>query len=225
MHELELQRDDDWCSDKIASKTSEFVSRILAPELEQSKVLISIDGLDGVGKTLIAKSLSDHIQSGIISIDDYIQTNNTGNYYKEIDFQRLSNDIKLALQAYCRVVVEGCLIRKILAETIDVPTTSVYVARTSRMRSNLQIEWYDESDLLFGDRTQTEFIKNEEDKILQYNTIVENSGLNSEHSSSNAEGSDSGLTLPMLRRENIEYHYEYSPHKKADILIKSFRLI
>lgn len=224
MHVIEFQRDDDWSDNTIASNASAFVSSILAPKLEQSEALISIDGLDGVGKTLIAKSLSVHINSGIVSIDDYILTRNTGHYFNEIDFQRISYDIKLLLQDYGKVVIEGCLIRKILAKAINMPTTNIYVVRQSRMRSDWQIEWYDEFDLLFGDKTQTEYIRHEKDQIQHYSTIFERSVLNTEHCSLDAEGSDSDPSLSKLHRENIDYHYEYSPHKNADILINSFRL-
>jgi len=184
-------------------KISRSVKSELLPMIPSGASLISIDGLDGVGKSTLAKIVAMGLGATLLQIDDYLLKNQNC-YLDALDFSSLQGDINSAE----RCVVEGCLVGEVLAQLSLESEFSVYVARTSKMLAQPGMDWVEERDLLFGAKDASIFVSEEEEDLKKWSSFFDASN-----------GTDE-IKLSGLRRELICYHICKQPHLKADVLIR-----
>src|SRR5205085_10926861 len=110
-----------------------------------------------------------------------------------------------------RVIVEGCAVLAALLKLELEPDFRIYVVRTVRMHAQPDMEWIDERDLLFGEKTADELIHEQEEQARRWAQAPSEFG-----------GGGSG-DLPNLVKELITYHCEFKPHRSADLIVKVVR--
>jgi len=77
------------------------------------KGIISIDGVDGVGKSTLASKIAKELRSPLIEIDTFVQEQR-GGYIDYIDYNRLNERIKKNIIENRLVILEGICIQQIL---------------------------------------------------------------------------------------------------------------
>jgi hypothetical protein len=183
------------------------VSQHVMPRLPALAGLISVDGLDGTGKTEIGGAIATLSDGRLIHIDDFLNEQQ-GQF---LDALRI-NELRHAVDADEPRVIEGCLVGVVLQKLGREADFKIYVARTGQMITDPQHEWCDEHELLFGTGAASDLIEKEEHYLRRFCE----SGLFG-MDSDNAE-------LPALRKELITYHRSFEPHLKADLIVKIVRL-
>lgn len=191
---------------EVAAQVRCFVQDVLTAYLPQSIRILSIDGMDGVGKSTIGRALASHLGAAFIDVDDFLDTGRDC-YFPAIRFQALKN----AVSAAGRLVVSGCLMDSVLRRIGEQADFRIYIARTARMRGQEELEFVDERDLLLGGKSATELITEEEESAQRWAQAPEPYG-----------GGDP--TVPELAKELIRYHCEVSPHRTADLIIRLARI-
>lgn len=184
-----------------------LVERELVPLLPTSKGLISVDGLDGVGKSTLAQTLSECTGAALVQLDELLRQNQD-TFLQALDLVELRRRVRKK----DLVIVEGCTVLAALEKIAMAPDLKIYVVRTSRMLNQPNLEWVDEHELLLGDRSASELIQEEEEQSRRWvQAPVEFGGGGSPE-------------LPGLVKELITYHRDFAPHQSADIVVKVVRI-
>lgn len=173
---------------------------------ENRSQLISIDGVDGSGKSYLSKFLVKGKGYSYIDIDgDYLIPSH-GKYIEFIRYSVLKADVKKLLSSKRIIVIDGICTLKILKNIDLEPDIKVYVKKI------IMGEWRDGrlfdyscniEDVLAVTRKEAQefennaaFIEGREPKILN----------NSEEN---------------MQDEIIRYHFEYQPENNADIIFEN----
>jgi cytidylate kinase len=202
--ELQLVNEGDIC---FREAVKEWVIAELLPVIPSGTRLISIDGLDGVGKSTLAKALVEKIGAKAIHLDDYLKKNEN-RYFEALDFTFLHSDIEKEQL----IVVEGCLVHAVLARLGIESQFDIYVVRTTTMRAHPETDWLDERKLLLEADNAEEFLAIEEEEIKKFEAYF-------------SEGAPSlGMTVSGLRRELVHYHIDKKPHMNSDVVVKLARI-
>jgi len=163
--------------------------------------IITVDGVDGVGKTTLATQIASALGITALDLDRYLEEKQD-RYLEALDLKMLDRDIACATSANARVVLSGCLMVAALSQLGRAADFKIYVLRTSGVRSNPEAgEWLDEFELLCGTETAEEIIAREDADMKRF-----------------------GGELLGLRRELIRYHADDQPHRTADLIVKMLRL-
>ncbi len=91
-----------------------------------SPSIISIDGVDGVGKSTIACKIAEELSVPHIEIDAFVQEQQ-GGYIKYIDYDRLGERIVHERISNQTIVVEGICVQQILNKLSLTSDVTVYV--------------------------------------------------------------------------------------------------
>jgi hypothetical protein len=191
---------------EIANQTKAFVRYSLLPILPPSATTISIDGMDGTGKTTLGRALATELDAAFFDLDDFLDTRKN-RYFSALQFKTLSASVESEL----RVILAGCLMNAVLRQIEHPADFRIYVVRTARMRSQPGIEWVDERDILLDDRPAEDLITELEDRTRRW-----------AHAPPPIGGGDSNV--PELAKELIRYHREFVPHKTANLIIRLARV-
>jgi hypothetical protein len=150
---------------------------------------IGIDGVDGCGKTTLAKNLGEKLEMNLISLDDYLNEEQ-GGYLNHLRYE----DVKKAYCAQPRCIVEGvCLLQVLEAASLEIDTL-VYV---KRMDHGL---WADERECDIGEDVDS-FLEKERQLVERF--------------AGGTAGQTTDSALPRLAEEIIRYHASYRPFEKA----------
>jgi uridine kinase len=79
----------------------------------ESPAIVSIDGVDGVGKTTLACKIAEEMSLPYIEIDTFVQEQQ-GGYIDHIDYDRLSEVIKQAKITNQVIILEGVCVQQVL---------------------------------------------------------------------------------------------------------------
>jgi len=164
--------------------------------------LIAIDGVDGSGKSSLSKNLSEELGYRHINLDDYLEKNR-GNFVKYIKYQVLENEIQRTKKP---IIIEGICVLAVLKNLGLRPDYLIYIKRMSEFEI-----WKDE-DLCDVEVDIDAFIENENLELQKFSEVMSNI----EGEKFNPENSK----IPRLREEIIRYHYEFKPHKHANLVYK-----
>jgi len=162
--------------------------------------LICIDGVDGAGKSTLAKNLSESLGVNCITLDDYVE-NEKGSYVEFLDLDRLNEALSYPLKP---IIIDGICLLDVLSRIGISPDLLVYVKRMSSYGS-----WRDE-DVCEITEDIEEFIRKEEQDLKDFCVV--------EAEIENSEFNEKEFSFSKLRKEIFRYHYNYSPHKKADVI-------
>ncbi|MCF8088994.1 MAG: hypothetical protein K9K63_13095 [Desulfotignum sp.] len=92
----------------------------------KSPGIVSIDGIDGVGKSTLACKISEDLSLPRIEIDTFIQEQQ-GGYIEHIDYYRLNEKIKQTIIAGHVIILEGICIQQVLKRLSLNSNTKIYV--------------------------------------------------------------------------------------------------
>lgn len=164
------------------------------------KLIIGIDGKDGVGKTRLAMYLNNNMNCTIISLDKFLERN-TEMYAKSINLKEIKNNIENTNRT---IIIEGvCLLHIVQRLSIRIDKL-IYVKRTRHGT------WVDEEICLPLESLDLVFEK-QRNKIFYY---LEWDAYEKEKNSPNIND----IVLPKFTKEIIKYHGKYSPSLKADYI-------
>lgn len=158
--------------------------------------VVGVDGIDGVGKTSLAKDM-EKFGYKRISLDDLLKRK-SGGYFKFINFELLGKAVE---QSSNKLVVEGVLLCKILKELPLAIDYSVY------MTDSVWIyDWLEEYQGKYCGLTLNEIITNVEQEVERLNRVL--------------SPDSKPYKMDGLRKEMYEYSYEYKPWESADVIFR-----
>jgi hypothetical protein len=171
------------------------INSVLQKIKETTPKIVGIDGIDGVGKTTLAKDI-ETLSYKRISVDEYLNKK-SGGYFEFLDFKRLKKE----LASNEKFVIEGVLLCKIL-NALNVKTN--YLIYTT---DNIWLDdWSEEYEGKYLTMSLEDIIRTEEEAVNRLNKAI----------SPNSKK----YKMQGLRREIYEYSFEYRPWLDADIIIK-----
>jgi hypothetical protein len=188
---------------QIFSDARLLADHLLATRQDKKEFFIGIDGKDGVGKTKLAREISELIGAKVISLDDYIE-GQQNNYVPSLK----TNELTKAIEGVAGfIVLEGvCLLAAVeqLGISID---EHVYM---KRIRHGL---WVDE-DVCCLEGAVDDVITREEKSLFVF--------MEWEASTcGNEPPTEKDVKLSGLTEEIIRYHAKYLPSQVADILYEA----
>lgn len=132
-----------------------------------SKSTVSIDGVDGVGKTTLSAKIAQELCISNIELDDFVQKKQ-GGYVSHIDYDRLLKKINTDKP----VVVEGICVLQILHRIQIRPNVSIYIKVVDKYRfCNGQIKYFppDKSaNEVINERKSKGFSVGYEEDLIRY---------------------------------------------------------
>lgn len=161
---------------------------------------IGIDGVDGAGKSSLAKVLSETLSIAAINVDDFLEKDK-GNYVAYIDRKRLSNEVKHAEDGF---VIEGVCLLDVLAEVNITLDLLIYIKRMSE-----HDQWRDQDEC--------DIEENIDDFVARHVASLKEFCI----AEARIEGRrfiEADFCFPPLREEIFRYHHRNNPHKNADVI-------
>lgn len=162
-------------------------------------VLVSIDGVDGSGKTMVADYMVEQIGCGVIHLDEHIDENR-GAYVGFIHSDELKSAILEAKKTSRCVFVEGVCVLQVLENIGLQPDCKIYVKKLKWGQYWIDGNIYD------GAMTLEEKLSLEERGIREF-ADLEGDPLQ-----------EGDIALSGLMRDVITYHWTYRPDENADIV-------
>lgn len=164
------------------------------------RIVVGIDGMEGVGKTTLAKKLEKALRARVVSLDDYVKKKR-GAY---VPFLKV-NEIRGAIHAArSNVIVDGVCLRAAAARCGFIVDVYVYVRRIGK--SGL---WYDENVALTLEPVD---LLKERDRGLRE---LSDTWAVESRSPLEPAAADAG---PGLAEELIDYHAQYKPVERANFV-------
>lgn len=175
-----------------------FLGEIISLINTKGNFIISIDGVDGTGKSTLAKSISDAIDGLHINLDKCIDRNQ-GRY---VDNLRFDEVLKLYNNSDKKVIIfDGVCLMKIL-EILDInPNLKIYVRLVKKDGF-----WY-------KGHTDFNYTRNVDEIINEHrNSTRKMKEFFGE------EIDEEALKFEELPDEIIRYHHEYKPNETCDYI-------
>lgn len=154
--------------------------------------IIAIDGVCGVGKSFLARHLSEKFDYALVECDAFIGKGLGHLQYPEIlDLDRLKRSVSAATSLNRPVIIESILLRLVL-DSLDIKHAfHIYVQRTHLNGTVLDDQFFDdtctEEELIAGLNEISRFLGDTDD-------------------------------APYLDYQLARYHKRRSPHRQADVL-------
>ena len=168
---------------------------------KSENIIIGIDGLDGVGKSYLAKELSEGLDAKMIELDEFL-IKQQGIY---VDSLRLDDLEKEIAQRKCSVIVEGVCLLDAMEKVGQQLTILIYIKKVADYGI-----WHDKETC---DPTDgAEDVINRKELGLQRFIELQ---LEEGHELSADEQNPS---LSTLTKELIRYHDQYRPSLRADYI-------
>jgi hypothetical protein len=168
--------------------------------IPQSAKLVGIDGVDGVGKTPLAKALALRENGTVLSLDDYL-IKHREEYVNSLK-PNLVQDLE-ALSGF--VVVEGVCLQAVAKKFSLFFDFIIYLKKT-----HLGI-WADEDKCDFESSPEKVIKKDEDDLFIFCEWERYSKGL--------PPPNRAEIKLSGLRKELIYYHYEFKPHVNSHLIL------
>jgi Cdc6-like AAA superfamily ATPase len=181
-------------------KSIDDITEISAILSEKQYKYISIDGVDGTGKSTIAGLLAKKLNYKHINIDDFLEINK-GYYVKNIRYRDLEETIQKAGTA---IILEGVCVLDVLSQLEIKPDFMIYIKRIT------EYGFWRDGQLYNVEGDIDEFIEKENRDLYDFSKDM-----------ARIEGTKfdpNDCNISKLREEIIRYHHKYKPHEKADLI-------
>jgi hypothetical protein len=172
--------------------------------------IVSVDGVDGSGKSYLACELSKSSKYAYFDIDGSYLIPNNGKFIEFINYKKLKSDINYFL-ASGHVVVIDCICSTLILKKIDlIADVKIYVKKT------IVGEWRDGKLLNYS--------RNVEDVLAEKRKISQEL----EYDEANIGGREPEIfnfSEENMKDEILRYHFEYQPENNADIIFEREKAI
>jgi uridine kinase len=179
---------------EITDNTDEVIQKIQ----KECPRIIGIDGVDGAGKTTIAKRIGKYSYHRI-SLDNYLRKKKDG-YFKFLNIENLKKDINNLKNE--PVIIEGVLLLKVLEAANINLNYFIYVDDNAWL-----VGWLEDYGGEYCGKRLDEIIAEEEKMV---NRVVQATDPGSKE-----------YKMEGFRKEIFEYSFEYKPWDKADIILRT----
>jgi len=169
-------------------------SAIITDLQKNSYRIIGIDGVDGAGKSTLAKTLGKELNLSVISLDTSL-IEDQKSYVANIKYDELSEKIKKIDGPF---IIEGVCLLDVL-EKLSIKSIYLIYVKVLNERS----EWIDEEEF------NSMLVVEEVIKAIEYNVKIVAKHL---------YGEEKGLT--PFRKEVIRYHHRKKPFIIADSIFE-----
>lgn len=170
----------------------------------RKSLVISVDGVNGSGKSYLAWSLSNKYGYAYIDIDGNYLIQNNGKYIDFIKYNKLSEKITALSNTNKIMVVDGICILRVL-NTIEInPDIKIYVKK-------IHFGHWRDGNLFDYKRNIDELLVERRESLEEF----ENISAHIEGRSSEINDSEEDMSHEIIR-----YHYEYKPDINADIVFE-----
>jgi hypothetical protein len=165
----------------------------------ETKLVIGLDGMDGVGKTTVGKELVRRLHARLISLDDYLEKKR-GTYVPHL---RCDEVRELVENSDSSIVIDGVCLRAVAERCgIDIGLY-VYVRRIN------QHGRCDDEEICLACEPPEVLKERERELRAMAESFLDKDSEQLTASDRHEYG---------LKEELIDYHHNYSPVKKADII-------
>jgi hypothetical protein len=180
-------------------KSSELTSALRKRLSSQKELVIGIDGIDGCGKTTLAKELNEAFVIPFFSTDDYLNKQK-GSYIENIRYKQL---LKAIEKVNGSIIIEGvCLLW--IAEQIKINISDlVYIKIMSPWKF-----WVDE-EVCDPEEPVDQLIE----RLTKEANLIPPDIFGLKESNENTKENPKGLT--PFREQVVRYHAEFRPSIKA----------
>ena len=184
------------------SEAHNLAAHLLALELPEGS-LITVDGLDGSGKSHLARKLAEELKAEHVEIDRFLNQKQ-GGFLDQIRYDELGDALQQS-HAGSSAVVEGCCTQEVMKRAGRVPDLKIYVKKIDVAQVDGQrIERWTDGNFLTEYGNPQDALAGEEEALREYQTLF-----------SEEQGQ---ADLPCLQKELIQYHFQYRPHETADLI-------
>jgi len=164
--------------------------------------IISIDGIDGSGKSYLSEYLSNALHCKAIHFDDYLEQNK-GSFLEALDYKSIKEDIATSLNKNKYTIIEGVCLLQVGKEIDSKPNCAIYV---KKLYYNI---W--KGGELYKDAKNAEERICLEERQLNTFAIIE-AGIEK------TPPPTEDTKLSKMRCELIKYHWLYRPEKISDFI-------
>lgn len=170
------------------------------------RIIISVDGFDGSGKSSLGQDLANLIDAQFVDIDHYL-VENQGGFLNFIRYDPLFNSIKDHMDT-SSCIVAGCCILEVLNHLNIDPTITIYM------------KYLRADNIWMKGRFLAKYNSPKEAVTAANKELKEFSIFNSKLERDGGDGISNELEISGLRKDLIKYHYDYSPHEIAQIIFE-----
>jgi len=135
----------------ICTNETELIKSIENLSLK-SKGIVSIDGVDGVGKSRFASKIAKELSFPLIEIDTFVKEQQ-GGYIDHIDYNRLNESIRENIIEDRLVILEGICVQQVLKQLHQKSNVKVYIRVIDKYGF-----WMDQIRLFPPDKSADEII-------------------------------------------------------------------
>lgn len=180
------------------SSFEELCFHVTERSVANPRLIVGVDGVDGIGKTTLARRLSKRLGAALISLDDHLERKKDA----YVPFVRCIEVRQILAAREAILIAEGVCLRAVAARCGFSIDYNVYVRRIGS--SGI---WYDEDACLP--------LKSADDLKKE---LREMRHLFAALSDKSATSGDSPTDFAGLHSELIDYHSEFRPFEKADLV-------
>lgn len=119
---------------RILKDVCQLVTELQETIAAEAPCVITIDGIDGAGKTCLAGELARRLPAKCIGLDDFV-VENQGGYVNHIQYDKLEAAISQMSES-SPIIIEGVCILAVLRHVSclrSAPSTKIYVRLTDRL--------------------------------------------------------------------------------------------
>jgi hypothetical protein len=169
--------------------------------------LIAIDGFDGCGKTMLARTLRDHLACQLIEIDDFLNRNEVG-YVEHLRYEDLKVVLAEGISNDHLVVIEGICILEVLARLAAVSDVHIYVKRVRLFGSTV---YWSDREACDSPFQPEEYLRQSWEEVKEFRGMM------------GEPVEDSNPLSDSTERDLVMYHHKFRPQDRADIVLENDR--
>jgi cytidylate kinase len=191
----------------VIRDVNELVDLIDAKRQIEAIKIISVDGINGSGKTYLSKILCDKLDISHLNIDEHYVKKNKGSYLDFVEYEKLHKSILKSTNDVKIVLIDAVCVLKILDNISLSSDLKIYVKRL--IHGNY---WFDGRNMDYT-RSVDEVIQEDREQMKNFMELQRN--IEGKKQNTNFKYREKSLFHDVLR-----YHFEYHPDLYSDIIFE-----